>query len=200
MLPESLACLKPIIIDDLKRYGRRSDGGYLLPTSRLNEIDAVASFGMSDDWSLEKELSTIHPTMPIHVYDHTVSADMFHQLVKSAKRDIAVGLCKLCLFRIPVSNVRLRIKVYQSRKTVYQNYKQFFPARAKHFGQRIFNRHEKEVDATIDDVFDLLKGRSHIFVKMDGGEYRVIAQLLKYADGNRISRYRPLKRHIPPPN
>jgi hypothetical protein len=50
--------------------------------------------------------------------------------------------------------------------------------------RRVFNRHEKGVDATIDDVFALLKGKSHLFVKMDidGGEYRVIPQMLTYAE------------------
>lgn len=183
-LPNSVSCLKPIILEELKRYGNSGDGGYLLPASRVSEIDGVISFGLANDWSLEKELSNIRPGIPIHVYDHTVGEAVFRQEVKSALRDIAVGVGKLCLFKTSISGIQTRLHTYRRRQAVYRDYKEFFPARAKHFEQRVFNRHEKHVDATIEDIFARLQGKAHLFLKMDieGGEYRMIPQILQHAN------------------
>lgn len=181
ILPASLSYLNPLIVEELTRYGNRGDGGYLLPPSRLKQIDGVISFGLSDDWSIEKDISRIRPDVPIHAYDHTVGESVFRQDVKSSIKNIAFGLCKLCLFRTTLSGIMARIKTYQTRQVVYRDYKRFFPARARHYQERVFNRHEKDTDVTIDDVFTRLNGKSRLFLKMDieGGEYRVIPQILQ---------------------
>jgi hypothetical protein len=79
LLPEQLSFLNPHIVDDLARYGNRRDGGYVLPQSILGQIDAILSFGLSTDWSLEEELAAGHPERLIHVYDHTVGARTFRR-------------------------------------------------------------------------------------------------------------------------
>src|SRR5262245_23867205 len=90
-LPRSLACLNPVVVDDLRRYGRNGDGGYLLPASYVNHIDGVISLGVSDDWSFEKDLSKLRPGLTIHAYDHSVGAGIFRQQVKSSFIDILLG-------------------------------------------------------------------------------------------------------------
>jgi Methyltransferase FkbM domain len=184
VLPRSLSCLNPIVVEDLRRYGRERDGGYLLPASRVSEIDGIISLGILDDWSFEEDLSRIRPGIPIHAYDHTVGAAFFRREVSSSLMDILMELREICLLRATTSNLNKLIERYQERRAVYSGYRQFFPKRAVHYEQRVFNRREVGWDATIDDIFARLKGKSHLLLKMDieGAEYRVLPQILERSE------------------
>lgn len=184
ILPRSLSCLNPVIVEDLRRFGRKGDGGYVLPASHPSRIDGVISFGLSDDWSFEEDLSRLRPDLPIHAYDHTIGEAVFRQKVKSSIKDIIFGLCSLFLLRTTTSELVELIKQYQARRGVYLDYKRFFSERALHYEKRVFNRHEKHTDTTIDNVFSRLKDKSHLLLKMDieGGEYRLIPQILERSE------------------
>jgi len=43
-------------LSDLVRLGRNADGGYLLPSEILDEIDGCLSFGLGAEWSFEQAL------------------------------------------------------------------------------------------------------------------------------------------------
>ena len=43
-------------MSDLVRLGRNADGGYLLPSEVLDEIDGCLSFGLGAEWSFEQAL------------------------------------------------------------------------------------------------------------------------------------------------
>ena len=62
------------------------------------------------------------------------------------------------------------------------NYRKFFGDKVVHSEERIFNRIERSNDATIAKVFSRLEGKNNLLLKMDveGGEYRVIDDLLSY--------------------
>ena len=47
--------LKPKYEYDLIRIGSRNDGGYLIEKNSLFESEFLLSFGISTDWSFEKE-------------------------------------------------------------------------------------------------------------------------------------------------
>lgn len=57
---------------DLIRFGRNNDGGYLVEKNSLKVSKALISFGLSFDWSFEKDFYNFHNKAPIHCYDHTV--------------------------------------------------------------------------------------------------------------------------------
>ena len=169
-LPESLSYLNPRVVADLRRYGRGADGGYILPEKALSGIDAILSFGVSTDWSLEEELFEANPSLTIHAYDHSVSDKVFRRALKNNIVKFLGGKSSLAAVR--------------ERYRTYAGYKQFFRGRCIHYPQKIYNRREYARDATVADAFERLQGFDHVFLKMDieGGEYRVIPQILDYAD------------------
>jgi len=69
MLPKEL---KPKHLYNLLRLGRNNDGGYLVEKDSLEASKALISFGLSFDWSFEKDFYNVHNNAPIHCYDHTV--------------------------------------------------------------------------------------------------------------------------------
>jgi hypothetical protein len=169
-LPGELALLNPLVVEGLARYGRGGDGGYILPTLRLKSIDALLSFGIFDNWALDEDVWQMNPDLLIHAYDHTIGKRRFGEYVM-------LDLARCALGRSSFALVKRRIATYRA-------YNRFFVGNRKHFPQRVFNRKDEAFDATIDEVFGRIEGRNHVFVKMDieGGEYRVIPDLLRYAD------------------
>lgn len=169
-LPAALSFLDPAVVDDLCRYGNTGDGGYVLPASCVARCDAMISFGLSDNWTLEEELLRHRPGIVIHAYDHTVSKRFF-------RRRVVRELERLLQFKSTVAKLNDRISAYRSYNTVFSGH-------SRHFERRVFNRIEAPYDVTIEQVFSGLAGKMHIFLKMDieGGEYRVIPQILEYAD------------------
>jgi hypothetical protein len=169
-LPKSLVFLNPIVVDDLARFGNPADGGYVLPMSRIAAVDALLSFGVSNNWMLEKDLAARRPGLLIHGYDHTISRRRFGQ-------QVLLETAKMALLQ---SNLR---QVVGKAKT-YADYRKFFRGNRRHFRQRIFNRAANADDATIDSVFARIPDKSHVFLKMDieGAEYRVIPDILRYSD------------------
>jgi len=170
LLPDRLSFLNPYVVDDLARYGNQRDGGYLLPASVVAQIDAVLSFGLSTDWSLEHDLSAGHPDRIIHVYDHTVGARSFRRSLKNAFFKFLGG-------RTSLADLRAR---YQTDA----GYRQFFTGNRVHYRERVFNRRDNANDATLALAFERLGGARNVFLKMDieGGEYRVIPQISRFAD------------------
>jgi hypothetical protein len=172
-LPENLAFLNPVLVDDLARFGKSNDGGYVLPAQDLNQIDALVSFGLSQDWSFEKHLKEIRPHILIQVYDHTVNARVF-------LKGVVWELIRVMLLRSNVTELISRMKTYFSYKT-------FFSNDCIHYQERVFSRIDLECDATIQKVFSRIEGVANVLLKMDieGGEYRVIPQILEFS--NRIN-------------
>ena len=169
-LPPSLDYLRPVIVDDLMRFGGASDGGYLLPRSLLGDIDAVLSFGLATDWSLEEQLARLRPGIPIHVYDHTVGAKIYYRAAKSRSLKWLGG-------RTSFADARERWKTYTG-------YRRFFTGRHRHYAERVFNRRDNPGDATLDIAFDRLRDARHVLLKIDieGGEYRIVPAIGGYAE------------------
>ncbi|HEV8014389.1 MAG TPA: hypothetical protein VGP48_02590 [Stellaceae bacterium] len=170
LLPERLSFLNPHIVDDLARYGNPRDGGYVLPQSTLSNIDAVLSFGLSTDWSLEEELAAGHPERLIHVYDHTVGARTFRRSLKGA-------FWKFVGAKTSLADLR-------TRYATDVGYRRFFTGHRVHFRERVFNRQDHTSDATLAIAFARLGAARHVLVKIDieGGEYRIIPELTRFAD------------------
>lgn len=69
--------LWPKDFQNLHRYGRSGDGGYVLPITSFSKSDGLISFGLNFDWSFERDFAKSHPGAPIHVYDPTVGRARF---------------------------------------------------------------------------------------------------------------------------
>ena len=51
------------------RLGWKLDGGYVIPKQILNKIDTCLSFRLGDNFSFEKDLHKINPSIKIYVFD-----------------------------------------------------------------------------------------------------------------------------------
>jgi hypothetical protein len=168
-LPTGLNFLAPLIVADLIRVGNSNDGGYVVPECCAMAVDTLISFGIFTDWSFEEHFRKLNPKIHIHAYDHTISGQRF-------KRSFQRGIVKSMLGRLSASELRERLRLWRSYKT-------FFHGSATHFEERIHNRIDSVQDATLDMVFARTSSNK-IFLKVDieGSEYRIIDDILKYAD------------------
>ena len=71
--PVQLSDLHPVACDLLARVGNTHDGGYVVPLVAVKAAGALVSFGLSHDWTFERDFKKHNPDAIIHCYDHTVS-------------------------------------------------------------------------------------------------------------------------------
>ena len=184
-LGKELDYLRPIVVSDLARFGNSGDGGYVLSLAALQNVGALISFGIADDWSFESDLSNRYADLLIHAYDHTVDERIFLRSKRMAMKAVLFGVIKRLLHKLSSDDLKRRIRHYRACASTCYNYPRFFGhGNHKHFRERVFNRAEDNSDATIDKVFERVGNRSNIVLKIDidGGEYRIIRQCMAYAD------------------
>ena len=153
---------------NLKRLGQSNDGGYVICGCLPSEVDELISMGVNDDWSFEKHLYRYFGLQAVYAYDHSVS--FIHFLEKSA-----VSIPKYFLHRM---GFREFIRSF----TLPLRYQLFFRKSCTHFKLKVTNKGGSTNDTTIDEIFAKTSS-CRIFVKIDieGSEYKIIADLLKYA-------------------
>lgn len=175
-LPTDLSFLNPLCVDDLARFGRINDGGYILPKRAVADIDSLISFGISEDWSLEADIARLKPGIPIHAYDHTVSSTKLLRSILGAYKT----------FMVSKSPMEARRRLLAERWRITLDYFRFFRKNRVHFRERVCAVEEQAHDAGIDKIFSRLPRAQRAFVKVDieGAEYDVIPRLLHY--GSRI--------------
>lgn len=166
--PSQFNFIAPTICDDLIRVGGKNDGGYIIPKLIVEETDFLISMGINDNWTFDAHFLALNPSLRIHAYDYTISNNTFI-------KKIVFSVVKLLLGKLNVKEVIRRINLWRS-------YRNFFTGNVKLFHERIHNRKDNSQDATIETIFDRLDSKK-VFVKMDieGSEYRVIDDLLKYS-------------------
>ena len=165
--------LRPKHKCELVRLGQNNDGGYSIPKKSLENSVTIYSFGLSDDWSFEKDFKKLSKAKVV-CYDHSVNL-----------RYWTIRFCKdlLNLFFL-----RKEIKEIFERFFTFFKYKKFFN------GRDII--HEKKIIAPIDqkiyglkkseitDLDEILykKEPFNFFLKIDieNNEYRILDQILKY--------------------
>jgi hypothetical protein len=168
--PIQLSDFHPVACDSLARIGNTNDGGYVVPVKAVRAAHALLSFGLSHDWTFERDFKKHNPDAIVHCYDHTVS------VWTSLQYSIGQLLRFFLLFRPSAL-----------RKTLaWIDYRKFFQSEAIHFKQKISrdNGSENGIDnATIDDAFNRIPEERPVFVKMDieGSEYHVLDDLLRHS-------------------
>ena len=164
--PVQLSDLHPVACASLARVGNTHDGGYVVPLEAVQASGALLSFGLSHDWTFERDFKSRNATAIVHCYDHTVSLRTAFQY--------SVGQLLRCI-------VLLRASAFR-RAFTWIDYLLFFRADKIHFRQRVwYDRQNNSV--TIDDAFGRLPAHGPVFVKMDieGSEYRVLDDLLRHS-------------------
>jgi hypothetical protein len=165
--PIRLSDFHPVACESLTRIGSANDGGYVVPLNAVRAAHALVSFGLSHDWTFERDFKKYNADAIIHCYDHTISVRTAFQY------SIGQLLRFVLLFRLKAL-----------RKTLtWIDYKLFFRSEGTHFKQRIW-RDNQNNSATIEDVFSRLPVECPVFLKMDieGSEYLVLDDLLRHSE------------------
>lgn len=70
----SIETFRPYALQgDLKRYGNKSDGGYIINTKYLELSNVLYTYGVGGEVSFEIDLLKHNPNYKIHLYDPTIS-------------------------------------------------------------------------------------------------------------------------------
>ena len=164
--PIRLAEFHPVACESLVRVGSANDGGYVVPLNAIHSADALLSFGLSHDWTFERDFKNRNPRAIIHCYDHTV-------MVLSAFQ-YSMGQLARFLLRFDLRYLR--------RAFAWLDYMAFFRGDKIHFRQRIWHNRENN-SVTVADTFRRLPG-AQVFVKIDieGSEYRILDDLLDHSE------------------
>lgn len=168
-LDPSLSYLAPIVCDKLIRVGRDYDGGYVLPDFVINDAQHCVSMGVSNDWSFEIDCKHLNPSLAIDAYDFSISKKKFLKKAFSG------------LFRFIVLSHSLEKTI--ERIQTLRSYLNFFKKDVAHHQNRVYDKIESPLDITVDQIFSMIDAKK-VLVKVDieGGEYRIIDDLLKYVD------------------
>jgi len=164
-LPRTLDYLKPLAIDDLCRLGRDNDGGYILPAAVVSRAEHLVSFGLSWDWSFEKDFKSRNPKLRIDAYDHTVRP-------RSIVRRAAGAAARAAVLRLPPGDAARTLRDAADYFTIM-----------KHFVRRVSATKQDRIDVTIDEVFRRVPPGKRVFLKMDieGSEYDVLHEILQHS-------------------
>jgi hypothetical protein len=164
--PIRLSDVRPVVCKSLARIGSANDGGYVVPLNAVKASDALLSFGLSHDWTFERDFKNNNPRAIVHCYDHTVT-------VLSALQ-YSIGQLARFLLRLDIRYLR--------RAFAWIDYMFFFRGDKIHFRQRIW-RDRDHISVTVADAFGRLPAGCQVFVKIDieGSEYRILDDLLAYS-------------------
>jgi hypothetical protein len=164
--PIQLSNLHPVACEKLTRLGSANDGGYVVPLDAVRAAGALLSFGLSHDWTFERDFKKHNANAVVHCYDHTVSLQTAFEY--------SIG--QLLRFVVQFRTRALR------KAFTWIDYLLFFRADSVHFKQRVWHD-TRNNGVTIGDVFSRLPAECPVFVKMDieGSEYRVLDDLLRHS-------------------
>jgi hypothetical protein len=164
--------LKPNFKTELLRIGDNNDGGYCIPKSALKETTMLYSFGLSDNWSFEKEFRK-RSGAKIICFDRSVT--LLFWLKRSIKDVVQVILRKL-----PVFTVFKRFFTFFNYNFFFRNSEvvhiKKFVGSTEQFKSEL--NHNSIIN--IDSILKKWESKN-FFLKMDieGGEYRVLEEIIK---------------------
>ena len=111
MLDKSLNYLIPNKVKDLTRLGNNRDAGYVVPISSLKNCNFMVSFGMAENFSMERDFLKFNSQNEIHMYDHTINNNYFYnRIYKSIKR--------LFYFKSSFKNIKKKFQDLEDYKNI----------------------------------------------------------------------------------
>jgi hypothetical protein len=169
--------LQPIEFPGLRRAGNSHDGGYVVPLVAVQKSRLLLSFGLSWDWTFERDIKRLNPSIEIQAYDHTVSPGKFARAAIKSFFDVP--------FRWLTLNASGAIRSYGKLKTAL-DYFRFFKGEVKHFQQRVWYNGDRR-SAPIGQIIQDFRGVSpcSVLAKVDieGSEYRILPYIIDQAEG-----------------
>lgn len=148
----------------LIRLGSRFDGGYVLPKSVIENASTLISFGVNDDWNLEKDFRRFSSRLTIHCFDASIRAHTF-------------------LMRAARSVLRFRLALFVKYCRIFYDYHLFFRNDVKHYKKFISDHSFGDyIDWQKVDELTNIKDQhvENVVLKIDieGEEYRLLDAIL----------------------
>jgi hypothetical protein len=180
LLDKKYNFLKPIKFPErnLKRFGRKADGGYVCESQLVTNTKVLITFGMGPDWTFELDCIKANPEIKIFMYDYSVSSLPY-------VKDIWKYFRRFITFRGKPNALIDRIKYLKNYLSFFKLKNVFF------FSEKITHPIKNKIDTDVDKVFNRLDLESTIknesvILKCDieGSEYKIIDGIVKYS--NRI--------------
>lgn len=163
---EKYEFLKPYFCNDLKRLGRKHDGGYVVSQGVINNTNNLISFGLGTDWSFELDFLKNNNYGKVYVYDHTINFNtFFFPFLKCLKRFIT--------FR----------KTFRDLKSHFKKlYSYYFFTRNKninYFKKKISTNPSRKGES-LKNIFEKNKSLDKFILKVDieGSEFSIIEEIL----------------------
>ena len=143
----------------LIRLGKEEDGGYLVGKDSVQKSDFLLSFGISDDWSFEKDFIKSNKVNFLCFDDHISVKFLFKTI-----------FYKIFFFPFIQEKKSLFIEIFKLIDFI-----------------KFFNRNTLKIKKiTYNSLTQILSeiGLKNIFLKVDieGCEYRILDEILKYQD------------------
>ena len=158
---------------DLIRLGQKNDGGYSIPKKSLEDSEFIFGFGLSDDWSFERDFKNLSGAKII-CYDHSVN--------------LRYWLVRFCRDVINLFLLKKDIRESYQRFITYFKYKIFFNGKeATHerkmiapINQNIYGVKKSQMTDLNQILYE--KKNFNFFLKIDieHHEYRILDQIIKY--------------------
>ena len=170
--------LKPKKKINLKRVGGKNDGGYLLNLDNINSSNFFYSFGVGLNWSFEENIYQIkkdqNVSFQISMFDHTIGKYFWF-------KNFVVSFIELIRFK----------KKFLYYLKQYFKLKKFLNNKECFLYDLMINPlnldHAKIYKLKVTDLNKIFEGKdkkrdSFIKVDIEGAEYRILDQLIKYND------------------
>ena len=157
--------LIPYKVKKLIRFGRKFDGGYLVCSDAIKEIENLITLGVGDDISFEIDLENNNSPKMVHMYDYTVNHFLFIKIIFKYLR-------RLITFRTKIDNFTYSIKNYINF-IKFNNKKNVFL-----YKQKVVDQIRNKIDTNLFDIFDKIKSNNNLLkLDIEGSEYSIIEQI-----------------------
>ena len=110
--------LIPYKVKTLIRFGRKFDGGYLVCSDAIRNIDNLITLGVGDDISFERDLEKKLSLKRVYMYDYTVNHFLFIKIIFKYFRRLITFRTKLENFTYSIKNYLNFIKFNKKKKCI----------------------------------------------------------------------------------
>ncbi|MEP6495483.1 MAG: hypothetical protein ABJF01_22540 [bacterium] len=166
--------LRPTECCELGRLGSAHDGGYVVPLDAIRTASTMLSFGLSDDWTFERDAVRLNPTLRVIAFDHSIGPRRY------------VGAALSSAVSVPLRFLSFNPRGAASSFRRFRralDYFRFFRRHVTHRRKRIWYNTSRSSAAIADVIREAGQQPLSVFAKIDieGTEYRILPYIADQA-------------------
>tara|TARA_B100001758_G_C18294272_1_gene548754 strand:- start:260 stop:1063 length:804 start_codon:yes stop_codon:yes gene_type:complete len=157
--------LIPYKVKKLIRFGRKFDGGYLVCSDAIKEIDNLITLGVGDDISFEIDLEKNNSLKMVYLYDYTVNHFLFIKIILKYFRRLITFRTKISNFTYSIMNYVNFIKFNNKKNVIF-------------YKRKVVDQIKDKIDINLDSIFEKIKtNRNLLKLDIEGNEYSIIDEI-----------------------